>query len=49
MTLRYRQGPEETVIVPVTGQVTEFRVPLSGRLRDVKVNEDNAALAEIEG
>ena len=47
-TLRYRQGPAETVIVPVTGQVTEFRVPLSGRLRDVKVNEDNAALAEIE-
>ena len=46
-TLRYRQGPEETVVVPVAGQLTEFRVPLSRRLRDVKVNEDNAALAEI--
>ena len=46
-TLRYRQGEEETVVVPVRGQLTEFRVPLSGRLRDVKVNEDNAALAEI--
>ena len=46
-TLRYRQGAEETVVVPVTGQLTEFRVPLSGRLRDVRVNEDNAALAEI--
>ena len=46
-TLRYQQGAEETVVVPVTGQLTEFRVPLSGRLRDVKVNEDNAALAEI--
>ena len=46
-TLRYRKGAEETVVVPVTGQLTEFRVPLSGRLRDVRVNEDNAALAEI--
>ena len=47
VTLRYRSGVEETVIVPVTEQITEVRVPLTGRLRDVEVNKDNAALAEI--
>ena len=47
VTLRYRSGARETVVVPVTEQVTEFRVPLTGRLRGVDVNEDDAALVEI--
>ena len=47
-TLRYRDGRAESVVVPVTEQLTEVRVPIRGRLRDVKVNEDQGALAEIE-
>ena len=47
VTLRYRSGAKETVVVPVSEQITEFRVPLTGRLRSVDVNEDNAALVEI--
>jgi hypothetical protein len=31
----------------VTDKVAEVNVPLTGRLRDVIVNRDNAALAEI--
>ena len=46
-TLRYRSGAEESVVVPVSGPVTEFRVALSETLQDVEVNEDDAALAEI--
>ena len=47
VTIRYESGAPEQIIVPVREQTTELRVPLSGRLRDVDVNEDNAALAEI--
>ena len=45
--LRYRSGTEETVIVPISGAVTEFRFTLSSQLRDIRINEDNAALVEI--
>ena len=48
VTLHYRDGRAESVVVPVTEQLTEVRVPMTGRLRDVKVNEDHAALAEID-
>ena len=47
VTLAYRSGAEESVIVGVNGRTTEQRVPLQGALRDVEVNRDNAALAEI--
>ena len=47
VTLTYRSGGEESVVVPVTEPTTELRVPLRGELRDVDVNRDNAALAEI--
>ena len=47
VTLTYRSGLEETVVVAVRGATTEWRVPLQGELRDVEVNPDNAALAEI--
>ena len=47
VTLRYRRGPADTLVVPVNGQVTEVRVPLRGDLRDVVVNQDRAALVEI--
>ena len=47
VTLAYRSGEEESVVVPVAGRATELRVPLKGSLRDVRVNRDHAALAEI--
>ena len=47
VTLTYRSGVEEAVIVIVDERTTELRVPLQGALRGVEVNEDNAALAEI--
>jgi len=47
VTLNYRSGAQDTVVVPVTGPTTEVRVPLNGQLGDLDVNEDNAALAEI--
>ena len=47
VTLAYRSGEEESLVVPVAGRATELRVPLKGPLRDVRVNRDHAALAEI--
>lgn len=47
--LTYRNGEEERVVVPVVDQVTEIRVPTNGRrLRRVRVNRDEVALAEID-
>jgi aminopeptidase N len=47
--LTYRSGEEERVVVPVVDQVTEVRVPSNGRrLRRVRVNRDEGALAEID-
>ena len=48
VTLTYRSGASDTVVVPVTGQITETRVELSRQLRDVEANADNAALVEIQ-
>ena len=47
VTLRYRGNDRETLVVPVAGEVTEVRVPLRGRLRDVEVNEDGGALVDV--
>jgi hypothetical protein len=47
VTLIYRSGESENIIVPVTEQVTELRHPLKGQLRNLEVNQDNAALVEI--
>ena len=48
VTLTYRSGLQESVVVAVDGATTEWRVPLQGELRGVDVNPDNAALAEIQ-
>lgn len=47
VTLRYRSGAEESVVVAVVERTTEARIPLRGPLRDLHVNRDHAALAEI--
>jgi hypothetical protein len=48
VTLKYSSGESENVIVKVTDQVTELRVPLHGPLRSAEVNQDFAALARID-
>ena len=44
VTLTYASGAVSRIVVPVTQQIVEVRVPLQGRLRAVDVNEDRAAL-----
>ncbi len=48
VTLVYRQGDNESIVVPVVERVTEVRVPVRGPLRRIEVNDDGAALAEID-
>jgi hypothetical protein len=48
VTVTYASGETESVIVPVTEQAVERTLRLKGALRRVEVNEDNAALVEIE-
>ena len=47
VTLNYRSGAAEDIVVLVTDEITELRVPLAGQLRSVDVNRDRAALARI--
>ena len=49
VTLRYRTGPDETVVVRVSDRVTEVRVPTRGRqFRNVVANAGADALVEID-
>ena len=48
VTLNYRSGASEDIVVPVTDKITELRVPLADQLRGVDVNRDHAALAQID-
>ena len=48
VTVQYRSGEQETVVVPVTERVTERRLPARGRVRRVSVNRDRMALANID-
>ncbi len=46
--LVYADGHTEEAIVAVTESVVEQRIPTTGPVRRVEVNDDNAALAEIK-
>ncbi len=48
VTLIGRSGERRDVLVKVTEAVTEVTVPIDFKLRDIDVNDDNAALAEID-
>ena len=48
VTLQYRGAPDETLVAHVAGEVTELRRPLRGDLRNVEVNDDRAALVDID-
>jgi Peptidase family M1 domain len=47
VTLVYESGSTDELLVRVTDKVAEVTVPLTGRLRVVELNQDNAALAEF--
>jgi hypothetical protein len=48
VAVTYVSGEVDTIVVPVTERVTERKIPVKGAVRRVDVNEDNAALVEIE-
>jgi hypothetical protein len=47
MTLQYTDRKSTDVVVRVTEQVVEQRVPLTGTLRGIEVSKDDGTLAEI--
>lgn len=47
-TITYADGRTEDVLVVASAEVTEVQVPVSGRVRDVRLNEDFGALAKVE-
>ncbi|AMY12909.1 Aminopeptidase N [Luteitalea pratensis] len=47
-TIVYADGRAEQVLAVVTDQVTEVQVPATGRVREVRFNEDFGALVRIE-
>jgi hypothetical protein len=46
-TLTYTDGQTQQMVVPVTERVVERKIKLTGALRKIEVNNDNAALAEV--
>ena len=49
VTVTYADGRAVDVMVPVTSQSVERKIPVDGPVRNVRVNRDNAAIAEFEG
>jgi aminopeptidase N len=47
-TVVYADGRLEQVLAVVTDQVTEVQIPATGRVREVRFNEDSGALVRIE-
>ena len=47
MTLEYADKKRADMVIPVTEQVTDRRMPLSGAVQDVEVNSDDGTLAEF--
>lgn len=48
VTVSYRDGSTEEVVVPVTDRQVERTIPTKGAVRQVQINRDSAALAEFE-
>jgi len=46
--LRYASGEQVDVIVPVNDRTVERLLPLKGRLEEVVINPDDAALVEVQ-
>ena len=47
-TLVYADGRTEQVLAVASDAVTEVQVPVNGRIRDIRFNEDFGALVRIE-
>jgi hypothetical protein len=47
LTVRYADKKKADLVVPVTQQITDRRLPLSGVVQDVEVNSDDGTLAEF--
>jgi hypothetical protein len=47
VTLQYGDRKPVDVLIPVTAQVVERRLPLSGTLRGVEISKDDGMVAEI--
>ena len=48
VTVSYRDGSSAEHVVPVTQALVEHRLPLTGQVRSVEVNQDNAAVAHFD-
>ena len=48
VTVTYRSGETENVVIPVGERVIERGIKLKGAVRAIEVNQDHAALAEFE-
>ena len=48
VTVTYRDGRTEDVVVPLTERVVEHQIATQGAVRHVKINRDNAAVAEFD-
>jgi aminopeptidase N len=48
VTIVYRSGETEHVVVPVVDRVVERTLPLKGPVRSIEANRDHAALADID-
>jgi aminopeptidase N len=49
VTITGASGEQRDVVVPVTERHVEHRIPVTGTVRRVQINQDNAALAEFVG
>ena len=47
VTVTYRNGESEEVVVPLADKVTERTIPLRGPVRSIAANADYAALVEL--
>ena len=48
VTVTYRDGRTEEVVVPLTERVVEHQIATQGAVRRVRINRDNAAVAEFD-
>ena len=48
VTVTYADGRSVDVVVAVTSQAVEQRIPVDGAVRSVRVNRDSGAIAEFE-
>ena len=47
VTLQYSDRKPVDVVVPVTDQVVELRVPLQGTLRTAEISRDDGTVADV--